>query len=1198
MALRKLGWNRIRGIAAGLIALLGMALSAPHEASGAENADLFRRDNLVAWCIVPFDARRRGPEERAEMLRRLGFTHFAYDWREEHIASFDEEMETLQHFGIELDAFWFPGALNREARIILDALRRQKVTTQLWVTMDFGGPAGNAEEQAKKLQQAVDAVRPIAEEAAKIGCSVGLYNHGGWFGEPENQIAILERLKMPNIGIVYNLHHGHAHLDRFAEMLPKMLPHLYALNLNGMTRGGEAKGEQILPLGQGELDLQLLRTIVESGYRGRIGILGHTQDDAEERLRDNLDGLDWLVPQLDGSKPKSERPRPRTMQRTGSAYGAPSLSEPFGRALASGMSVEGNAEFAAPPLTVELRAQLRSAAGFNILAASQTKASGAHWEIFSWPGSGELTVYMPGMEPDHIRAGRGICDGKWHRIAMEHEVSGVRLWLDRELVADQAVRRNDKPAVEGGLAFGRLVEGGIGCEGLIDDVRISRGVREPSARMETPLGRDDRTLGLWNFDDLPHGAPRADAWEVEDPAIRAAMPESYEIPAARTEELTPALSDLAVAPREDWARSHGNAGSTRYSPLAQINRENVKKLEVAWTYHSGDGAGNVQCNPVVVRGIVYAPTAGDRLVAIDGATGRELWSFQAHERPAHRGLVYWPGDAGHAPRIFFNTGEELWSLDAANGKPSEGFGEKGRVATGAVAVAGAIFENTLVLPGLAGDVFGHDVIDGHRLWTFHTIPQAGEFGADTWANHEQGANVWGGMSLDERRGIAYVSTGSPKPNFVGTNHHGSNLFSNCVIAIDARTGRRLWHFQEIRHDIWDMDIPAAPALVTVEREGRRVDALAQVTKLGNTLLLDRMTGKPLFPIKMRRAPTSKLAGERTWPYQPDIGVPEPFARQVFSKDDVTTRSEEAREFVMGRVANARSGWFEPFEEGKPTAYYGIHGGAEWTGASVDPATSRLYVTANEIPWIITVFSPDETPRDPRLPPTAGEKIYQEQCAKCHGPDRIGVGMAPPLQGLKRRTNDAEVEELLAKGRNSMPAATELTDADRQALLDFLFLRDIPAAAPAPSPREPIYTSNGYPKLLDHEGYPGTKPPWGTLNCIDLNSGRIVWKRPLGEYPELAEQGLKETGAENFGGAIVTAGGLVFCAGTPDLKIRAFDKETGNELWSHGLPWGGHAPPATYEAGRRQFVIIAATGGGKLGGATGDAWVAFALPSSG
>jgi putative heme-binding domain-containing protein len=450
-------------------------------------AKLFARDNLVAWCIVPFDARKRGPEERAAMLEKLGFTRFAYDWRAEHVPTFDSEMDALQRRHIKLEAFWFPAKLDKDAETILDLLKRRKIQTQLWVTMD--DPAPEEKAQSDKVAAGVRAIRPVAEAADKIGCTVALYNHGGWFGEPENQLAIIEQLKMSNVGIVYNLHHGHAHLDRFPDLLKKILPHLWALNLNGMVKDGDKNDKKILPLGQGDLDLELLKTIRDSGYRGPIGILGHTQDDAEDRLRDNLDGLDWLVPQLDG-KAAGPKLKPRTTSTSDRPPPAPT----------AGWLAEGKAEYRAPPLTVECRAKLNTKEGFNILVASDAKQSGAHWEVFSFAGSGKLTAYLPGMEPDHARSDVDICDGKWHDLAMQYEPRRVRLYCDGKLVADQAVKPLDKAAVAGGLAFGRLVEGGIGCDGEIEFVRLARGIRDVPAADKGPPEVDAATIGLWRLE--------------------------------------------------------------------------------------------------------------------------------------------------------------------------------------------------------------------------------------------------------------------------------------------------------------------------------------------------------------------------------------------------------------------------------------------------------------------------------------------------------------------------------------------------------------------------------------------------------------------------------------------------------------------------------------------------------------------------
>ncbi|MBI4626626.1 MAG: PQQ-binding-like beta-propeller repeat protein, partial [Verrucomicrobia bacterium] len=392
-----------------------------------------------------------------------------------------------------------------------------------------------------------------------------------------------------------------------------------------------------------------------------------------------------------------------------------------------------------------------------------------------------------------------------------------------------------------------------------------------------------------------------------------------------------------------WTRSLGGPTSNRYSTLNQINRSTVGKLRVAWTYRSGDGPGNVQCNPIIVGDVLFAPTAGKKIVALDAATGMELWRFTPlsgsalQDIPARRGLTYWPGDADAPARILFAGGTWIYALDPKTGVPIRSFGDNGRTPIPTAGTAGGVvWKHIFVIPGYLGDVFGYDVATGRQLWRFHTIAQPGEFGAETWEDRESGANCWGGMALDESRGIAFISTGSPKPNFVGARHRGDNLFADCVIALKADTGERLWHFQEVRHDIWDFDLPAPPNLVTVMRGGRRVDAVAQVTKIGNTLLLDRVTGKPLFPFRLRRAPASTVPGEEAAPYQPDVQLPEPFIQHVFTffREDITTRTPAAHEFVANLVAQANIGiWFAPFEPGRASIYYGDNGGANWPGAS-------------------------------------------------------------------------------------------------------------------------------------------------------------------------------------------------------------------------------------------------------------------------
>jgi quinoprotein glucose dehydrogenase len=870
-----------------------------------------------------------------------------------------------------------------------------------------------------------------------------------------------------------------------------------------------------------------------------------------------------------------------------------------------GMVIDGNPEYRAQPLTVECRAKLNGKQGFNVLIACDTKVSSEHWELYSSAGSGDFRVYQPGRGGD-VQSSVDICDGVWHDLAAILEPNRVRLFVDGKLVTDAAASAISGAPVPGALAIGALVEGGIGCDGSVQEARISRGTRQISPRSNAAFERDAQTILLWHLDNSSQlAAAQSDPWAVEDAQARAALPEFKVIPAAGFDELTPATGWPRPDTMTNWNRSLGDATCSRYSALSQINRKNVKQLALAWIYHSKDGAANIQCNPIIVGNVMFAPTAGNHIVALNAETGAEVWRFapempqgglRLEDAPARRGLVYWPGEKDASERILFTVGNWIYALDPKTGAAMQDFGKGGRayLPTGGT-VAGAFYKRTFVIAGFGRDVFGYDIVDGRLLWTFHTIPHPGEFGYDTWRHTEQGANCWGGMALDEQRGIAYVSTGSPKPNMFGGDHKGENLFGNCVIALDALTGKRLWHFQEIRHDIWDLDIPAPPNLVTVTHDGRRVDALAQVTKMGNTLLLDRTTGKPLFPVRLRRAPTSKLPGEWTAPYQPDLELPQPFARQRFSGDDITTRTKDAHDYVLKRINSANMGWFEPFEEGKPTVYYGIHGGAEWTGAAFDPTSGCLYISANELPWVINVFRDDAEPRRDPKNPTVGEKIYQKDCAACHGVDRIGVGVAPPLRGLRHRLKDADVVALWRTGRGLMPPAPPMSGNEQKALLDYLFLRDGLEPAPSAKPARPAYTFAGYTRLLDQENYPGCKPPWGTLNCLDLNTGKIRWKVPLGEYPELTAEGIPKTGTENFGGPMVTAGGLVFCSGTRDDMIRAFDKGAGVELWKFKLPLHGTAAPATYSVNGRQYIVIAAAGGGKLAGPTGDAYVAFALP---
>ncbi len=442
-------------------------------------------DKLVAWCIVPFDSKKRGPAERAEMLQKLGLRRVAYDWREEHVPTFEQEILEYQRQGLEYFAFW--GA-HEEAFTLFE---KYGLHPQIWQML----PAPNAGTQDERVRQAATQMLSLVERTRKLGSKLGLYNHGGWNGEPENMVAVCKYLRehhaADHVGIVYNQHHAHEHIDDFAAVLQLMKPYLLCLNLNGMTRDGEQTGQKILPLGEGEFDVALLKVIRDSGYAGAIGIIGHTQDDVEQRLQDNLDGLDWILPQLNG-KPAGARPKPRTW--------SPVSINPANTGPLRGIVLGGKAVYRQPPITVECRVSLPRKDNYNILVANDTKHSGTHWELFSMNGSGMLTAYLPGFSPDHVRSDAMICDGQPHHVGMAYETDRVRLYADGKLVAEQKVQRTEQVEVPGELAVGRLVEGGIGCTGTIDWVRISSGIRTLTVGSPDNVERDDQTLLLWRAD--------------------------------------------------------------------------------------------------------------------------------------------------------------------------------------------------------------------------------------------------------------------------------------------------------------------------------------------------------------------------------------------------------------------------------------------------------------------------------------------------------------------------------------------------------------------------------------------------------------------------------------------------------------------------------------------------------------------------
>ena len=662
----------------------------------------------------------------------------------------------------------------------------------------------------------------------------------------------------------------------------------------------------------------------------------------------------------------------------------------------------------------------------------------------------------------------------------------------------------------------------------------------------------------------------------------------------------------------DWRTYRGGPAQTNSSDLKQINKANVAKLQPAWTYESGDaGKGTeIQCNPLVIDGVLYGTSAKQKVFALNAATGQPLWQFDPSEgKPArgrNRGLVMW--QEGKERRLFFTWRNWLFALDPATGKLIASFGKNGRVdlreglgrdpeqVSISAPTPGILYKDMLIqgslvpegLPSAPGDIRAYDVRTGAIRWTFHTLPRPGEPGYETWPKdawtYAGGTNSWPGLALDEKRGIVYAPTGSASFDFYGANRHGNNLYANCLLALDAATGQRKWHFQFVKHDVWDRDLPAPPTLVTIQRNGKSIDAVAQITKSGHVFVFHRETGESLFPLTTVDTPDSnveveKLARQQVLPLRP-----EPFSRQQLTEDMIP------HPVARARFRQVRSGpQFTPPSKEGTIVFPGFDGGGEWGGAAFDASTGLLYVNANEMPWILRLV-----PRPAAKGVTSARTLYVQNCAGCHREDRAGSPPEFPQLAKLDPAQRADHARIIAKGQGRMPGFGHLTAAQQEAILDYLLTgKDAAATAVAANSLiEQAYQTDGYNKFLDPDGYPAVKPPWGTLNAINLNTGEYAWRQPFGEFPELAD---KTTGSENYGGPLVTAGGLLFIGATNhDRQFRAFDKDTGQLLWKTTLSAGGNATPATYTVNGKQYVVIAA-GGGKSKAPSGGLYHAFALP---
>jgi quinoprotein glucose dehydrogenase len=693
-----------------------------------------------------------------------------------------------------------------------------------------------------------------------------------------------------------------------------------------------------------------------------------------------------------------------------------------------------------------------------------------------------------------------------------------------------------------------------------------------------------------------------------------------------------AVKPLAAADNE-WRIYLGDQGFSHFSPLAQIDTASVSRLREAWRYDAGGASGNggtqMQCSPIVVKGILYCTSPLLDAFALDAATGAELWRFTPSSVSGllpnpNRGVVYWEAsDRTTAPaqaprRILYTAGSFLYALDARTGMPVSSFGDDGRVDlhqglserfADEVVIAttpGSVYRNLLIIGsrvnefnGAApGHIRAFDIVTGDLRWVFHTIPQAGEFGAQTWPaeslDSAGGANSWAGIAIDEARGLAFVPTGSPAFDFYGDQRHGDNLFANSLIALNAATGERVWHYQIVRHDLWDRDLPSPPNLITMERDGQTIPAVAQATKTGHLFVFHRETGEPLFPMTEVPVIGPGVRGEQPAPSQPLPLAPPPFSAQRFVPTD---RTPAAAHMVQLRVAalDGGEGFIAPSEKGM-VLYPGMDGGAEWGGAAYDAGEQRLYVNSNEVPFLLQLTP---VPKDLGLSPKLG---YLALCAGCHGAKLQGDGVSvPPLQGLSARLSPLEAYEIVSHGRGRMPAFTALPWYAKAGILWHVYTGDstpVAESGEAGADGTPMgYLNAGFQRLLDIDGLPASKPPWGALTAIDLRAAKILWRIPLGDYPQVLAQGQSGLGAENYGGPLLTGGGLLFIAATPDGLFRAYDKHSGELLWQANLPAAGFATPISYAVDGRQYVVVAA-GGGKLGQPSGSSYVAFALEKPG
>jgi len=669
----------------------------------------------------------------------------------------------------------------------------------------------------------------------------------------------------------------------------------------------------------------------------------------------------------------------------------------------------------------------------------------------------------------------------------------------------------------------------------------------------------------------------------------------------------------------EWPTFGHDASNNKFSLLSSVDTANVGQLSEVWRIEDSTSGAGLYFNPVMISNKLIGLMPSSHLVAMDPASGKVLWSFKPDTSSIpnwSKGITCHPGSNGEPDQIFLIYGGMLYAINAENGKVLEGFGENGRVdfyqglevadsMRNLVAVSsnapGVVYKDLFIvgckvpdeLPSTAGDIRAFNIHTGKLEWVFHTIPKPGEFGADTWSpgarQRNGGANCWAGMALDENRGIVYVPTASPSFDFYGADRPGQNLFANCLLALDAKTGKRIWHFQTTHHDLWDRDNGSPPNLVTVERDGKKIDAVALVTKMGYLFEFNRETGESLFDINEVPVDTvSSMPGEKPWPTQP-IPVNPPFARQGY-KADFYGRSAD---WIKSEISKNKykTGIYEPPSMAGSIILPTAHGGANWGGASVNPETNMLFVNATDIPWILKLTDLKKIRENNQLD---GQTLYMNYCKSCHGADMKG-GVGPDISLRVKKYRNDQVTSIIRKGAPPMPSFSFLSEQQIASIV--AYVRDTTIQlqhemAGVPQNNEP-FGFNGYNFYLDTLGDPAIKPPFGTMSAINLNTGEIAWQVPLGEYKKFTSQGILNSGSFNRGGGIATAGGLIFIGATEDGMFRAFDQRNGKILWQYQLPGMASSIPSTYSANGRQYIVVAVSGNNDFMGG----YIAFALPQN-